>query len=182
MPAINWLFPPTGNPWFSDGLQRLKQIFTDLETAGAAYGPTDGDYVTGQVIKATFDHAVHGDVPLGAPGAVVEFGPVIPTGAVILGGVLYFETSLTSGATNDAAVVEIGHNTDPDGLYDPAAAISAAADYDAGIRPMIPDFQTAASEMDASALGDRFTIRVAGGGEAVDGGKFTILAHYHVPS
>ena len=115
--------------------------------------------------KAEYDFAVDGGLV-----SAIDLGVTIPDNAIIVSGFIEVITTLTS--SGDAATIAI-HVLAANDIVT-AVAISAAADWDAGIRSIIPVATGATAIKLTSAKTITATIAV----EAVTAGKFNVHLFY----
>ena len=119
-----------------------------------------------RVAQATYDFAEHG----GAVGAI-DLGVTIPDNAIILDGMVDVITTCTTAGA-DAGTMAI--HVEGAGDIVAAVAVSAAADWDAGLRPIIPANTSITAVKTAAPRQVTATIAV----QDFTAGKFIVYLRY----
>jgi hypothetical protein len=119
-----------------------------------------------RIAKATYDFSVDG----GTIGAI-DLGVTIPANSIILGGLVDVVTTCTT-ASADAGTGALSVESADDIVA--AVAVSAAADWDQGLRPIVPTGVASTAVKTTAAANITFTIAV----QDFTAGKFHVILYY----
>jgi hypothetical protein len=168
-------FYPGSFPVVIDMEAGVKLAGTLVTSTAAELNLVDGVSAPGadglgmlRVARATYDFAEHG----GAISAI-NLGVTIPDNAIVVGGFVDVVTTCTTAGA-DAGTMAIHVQTANDIVA--AVAVSAATDWDAGIRPIVPKANTPESTGIKLTANRAITATIAT--QAFTAGKFTVFLYY----
>ena len=155
---------------YSTGTEWL--IVTNTSAPGSVH-TTDGVNLTPKLLRANFLFSDQPDT-----GALALFGATdIPDNAIITGGFVDVTTTFV-GTGDDANTIAIHVNSADDIVA--AVAISAATDWDAGLKDIVPD-ATGSTAVKLTAARD-ITVTVVDGAGVLSAGEFDVYLYYVIGS